>query len=46
MIKVLGIESSCDETSVAIVADNKNIIDFGIMFSLLKRQKIFNKTGG
>ena len=26
MIRVLGIESSCDETSVAIVTDNKNII--------------------
>ena len=26
MIKILGIETSCDETSVAIVADNKNII--------------------
>ncbi len=30
MIKVLGIESSCDETSVAIVADNKNIIEHEI----------------
>jgi N6-L-threonylcarbamoyladenine synthase len=40
MIRVLGIESSCDETSVAIVADDKTIIAHEV-FSQIAAHKPF-----
>jgi N6-L-threonylcarbamoyladenine synthase len=41
MIKVLGIETSCDETAVAIVDDQKNILSH-----IVSSQAIHQKFGG
>lgn len=40
MSKVLGIETSCDETAVAVVDGNRQILS-GIVFSQLKEHEVF-----
>ena len=39
-IKILGIESSCDETSAAIIQDNK------ILSNVIANQEVHEKYGG
>ena len=41
MVKIIGIETSCDETAVAIVDDQKNILSH-----IISSQEIHQKFGG
>ena len=39
-VKILGIESSCDETSAAVISDNK------ILSNVIANQEVHKKYGG